>query len=44
MSYEPPYTYDELVKKFWDNALYSHITLNNVERSALAELATKVLF
>ena len=32
------------VKKFWDNALYSHITLNNVERSALAELATKVLF
>lgn len=32
------------VKKFWNNALYSHITLSNVERSALAELATKVLF
>ncbi len=32
------------VKKFWNTDLYSHITLNNVERSALAELATKILF
>ena len=32
------------VKKFWNHELYSHITLKNVERSKLAELATKLLF
>lgn len=32
------------IKKFWNSDLYSHITLNNVERSPLAELATKILF
>ena len=32
------------IKKFWGHDLYSHITLKNVERSRLAELATKVLF
>lgn len=32
------------VKKFWNNDLYSHVTLKNVERSPLAELATKILF
>ena len=32
------------VKKFWNSDLYSHITLKNVERSRLAELATKILF
>ena len=33
-----------VVKKFWNNDLYSHITLKSVERSKLAELATKILF
>lgn len=32
------------VKKFWNHDLYSHITLKNVERSKLAELATDLLF
>lgn len=32
------------IKKFWNHDLYSHITLKNVERSKLAELATKILF
>lgn len=32
------------IKKFWNSDLYSHITLKNVERSPLAELATKLLF
>lgn len=32
------------IKKFWGHSLYSHVTLRNVERSPLAELATKVLF
>jgi PhoH-like ATPase len=32
------------VKKFWNNAEYSHITMKNVERSELAELATRILF
>ena len=32
------------IKKFWGHDLYSHITLKTVERSRLAELATKVLF
>lgn len=32
------------IKKFWGNDIYSHITLKSVERSKLAELATKVLF
>jgi PhoH-like ATPase len=32
------------IKKFWGHDLYSHVTLKTVERSKLAELATKVLF
>lgn len=32
------------IKKFWNHSLYSHITLRDVERSPLAELATKILF
>ena len=32
------------IKKFWGHSLYSHVTLKNVERSPLAELAAKVLF
>ena len=32
------------IKKFWNHDLYSHITLKNVERSKLADLATKLLF
>jgi predicted ribonuclease YlaK len=32
------------VKKFWNHDLYSHITLKNVERSKLAELANEILF
>ncbi len=32
------------IKKFWGHDLYSHVTLKTVERSRLAELATKVLF
>ena len=32
------------IKKFWGHDLYAHVTLDTVERSKLAELATKVLF
>ena len=32
------------IKKFWGNDIYSHVTLKTVERSRLAELATKILF
>lgn len=32
------------IKKFWNHELYSHVTLKNVERSKLAELANKILF
>ena len=32
------------IKKFWGNGIYSHVTLKTVERSRLAELATKILF
>ena len=32
------------IKKFWGHDLYSHVTLKTVERSRLAELATKILF
>ena len=32
------------IKKFWGHGLYSHVTLKNVERSRLAELANRILF
>ena len=32
------------IKKFWGNDLYSHVSLKNVERSRLADLASRVLF
>ncbi len=32
------------IKKFWNNEMYSHVTLKTVERSQLAELAAKILF
>lgn len=32
------------IKKFWGHDIYSHITLKSVERSKLADLATKILF
>lgn len=33
-----------VMKRFYDHDLYSHVTLKTVQRSKLAELATKIMF